>query len=170
MCSLIHLYMSQFNIYLKVEPFIRQWLVNKYGAEPIKFDIASVENSTIRLFLQKQPKDSVPQTQQPDEVAICIPESKAKPTVTYNYLGPYGKNALRETIEDVFKRQLWNELYDLSQCGCSVLNAVRAWMEANGIDIEYDYVIKMRYQRLREAYLRNDIDLRKKTRTRSKEK
>ena len=59
---------------------------------------------------------------------------------------------------------MWKDLNDLHDCGCSVLKAIQAWCENNGISIDYDYTIKMRYQRMRTAYLKKGIDLRNKTR------
>ena len=40
--------------------------------------------------------------------------------------------------------------------------SVRSWCERNGIDTDYDYTLKMRYQRMRDSYLSHGVDLRKK--------
>lgn len=160
--------MSNFVVYLKVKPFVRQWLVNHYG-NPVTFPAQSVENSTIRRFLTKQPNDSVPLIGSEEDIAISIPDSKQKPVLTYNFLGKYAKAAVIECIEDTFRLQMWNDLNDLHDCGCSILKAIQAWCENNGISIEYDYTIKMRYQRMRNSYLKNGIDLRNKNRNRDEE-
>lgn len=159
------LIMSKFVIYLKVKPFIRQWLVNHYG-NPVEFPAMSVENATIRRFLTKQPCGSIPEMGDEESIAICIPDSKQKPVITYNYLGKHAKECVIECIEDTFKMQMWKDLNDLHDCGCSILKAIQAWCENNDISIDYDYTIKMRYQRMRNAYLKNNIDLRDKTRIR----
>lgn len=157
--------MSQFVAYIRVKPFIRQWLVHHYG-EPVVFPPQSVENATIRRFLTTTPANVVPTMGEEGDVAICIPDSKQKPVITYNYLGKHAKEAVVECIEDTFKRQMWNELNDLHDCGCSILKAIQAWCENNGISIDYDDTIKMRYQRMRNNYLKNGIDLRNRTRVR----
>ncbi len=154
--------MSNFVVYLKVKPFIKQWMVHHYG-NPVVFPAQSAENATIRRFIAKQP-DGVPQMGDDDDVAISIPDSKQKPVVTYNYLGKHAKEAVIECIEDTFRLQMWKDLNDLHDCGCSILKAIQAWCENNGISMEYDYTIKMRYQRMRNNYLKNGIDLRNKTR------
>ncbi|MCH4213333.1 MAG: hypothetical protein LKF70_11170 [Prevotella sp.] len=151
--------MSNYVVYLKVKPFIQQWLNHHYG-NPVTFPVGSAENSTIRRFLAKQPHDTRPDFGEKEEVAIRIPDSKAKPVVTYNYLGPHARAAVIETIEDTFRLQLWKDLNDLHDSGCSILKAVRAWCENNGISVDYDYTIKMRYQRMRNAYLKSGVDLR----------
>lgn len=155
--------MDKFFVYIKVKPFIKEWLTFHYG-NPVIFPAHSAENATIRRFLTTRPPDKVPQIKEEDEVAICIPDSKQKPVITYNYLGKYAKSALVECIEDTFKLQMWKDLNDLHDCGCSILRAIQAWCENNGISVEYDYTIKMRYQRMRNAYLKKGIDLRNKKR------
>ena len=101
-----------------------------------------------------------------DDVAICIPDSKQKPVVTYNYLSGNARKAVAECIEDTFRLQLWRDLADIELCQCTLLSAVRAWCEANGIDVEYDYTLKMRFQRMRNSYLKHGIDLRRRSRVR----
>lgn len=155
--------MSQYLIYIQVKPFLRQWLVHHYG-EPVVFPPQSAENATIRRFLAKRPKSMVTEDAGGNMLAVCVPDSKQKPAVTYNHLGQYAKDALIECIEDTFKLQMWKDLNDLHSCGCSILKGVQAWCENNGISVDYDRTILMRYQRLRRVYLENDIDLRNKTR------
>lgn len=159
--------MSQFVIYLKVKPFLKQWMIRHYG-NPVQFPAGSAENATIRRFLTKQPREMLPQIGDKNSIAVCIPDSKQKPVETYNYLGKHAKEAVIECIEDTFKMQMWNDLNDLHDCSCSVLKAIQAWCENNGIAIDYDYTLKMRYQRMRNAYLKKNIDLRNRTRVRDK--
>lgn len=70
--------------------------------------------------------------------------------------------ALEEIIDDTFKMQMWKDLNEMTRCGCTLLKSVRAWCERNGIDTDYDYTLKMRYQRMRDSYLSHGVDLRKK--------
>ena len=93
-----------------------------------------------------------------------IPDNEKKNPETYNYLGPKGKAAVVDCIERTFKLMMWNELNDMSTIGCSVLVAIDAWCEQHGIDIEYDRTILMRYNRLRNSYVKKGIDLRRRKR------
>ena len=137
--------MSKFVVYLKLQPFVAQWLNHHYG-NPVQFQPKSVENTTILQFTQK------------------LPEGPA----TYNYLGPKGKEAVVDCIERTFKLMMWNELNDMSDVGCSVLGAIDAWCEMHGIDIEYDRTILMRYNRIRNSYVKKGIDLRRRMRNHDK--
>lgn len=152
--------MSKFVVYLKVKPFVRQWLENAYGS-PVTFPPQSVENATIRRFTAKQPGNYLP-SHCADDVAIAIPDSKAKDPLVYNYLGERGKGAVIECIEDNFNRNMWSELNDLSDVGCSVMSAIYAWCENHGIDIDYGYTIRQRYYRIRDAYRKKNVDLRRR--------
>lgn len=154
--------MSQFVTYVKLEPFVKQWLVSSYG-EPVSFPAQSIENATMRRFMQKQPS-ATPPPHDDGDTAICIPDSKAKPPITYNYLGRYGQRAVAECIEDTFRLNLWAELNDLSDVGCSVMTAIYSWCEQHGISIDYADTIRQRYYRLRDSYLKHGIDLRRRRR------
>lgn len=155
--------MSEFLAYIKVEPFVRQWLVNHFG-DPVTFPPQSIENATIRTFLRKLPPDKIPEQMKEGEVRIRIPDSKQKPVQTFNYLGPHAKMAVAECMEDTFKRNMWAELNDMHDCGCTVYTAICAWCENHGIDLDYSDTIRQRYYRMRDAYLRRGVDLRHKKR------
>lgn len=156
--------MSKYLVYISFKPFIAQWLRHHFG-DPVVFPAQSAENACIRHFLTRQP-GSLPLTRGDDDIAICIPDSKQKPVVTYNYLSGNARKAVAECIEDTFRLQLWRDLADIELCQCTLLSAVRAWCEANGIDVEYDYTLKMRFQRMRNSYLKHGVDLRRRFRVR----
>ena len=113
--------MSQFVVYLKVKPLIAQWLAFHYGT-PVRFPDQSAENACIRRFLTRQP-GGIPKMQGEGEVAVCIPDSKQKPVITYNHLGIHARAALVDCIEDSFRLQLWHDLTGSRHCAalCSRL-------------------------------------------------
>ena len=160
--------MSKYLVYLDMKPFLAQWLHYHYG-NPVVFPAQSAENACIRRLLIPQPT-ATPVLRRGNEVAICIPDSKQKPVVTYNYLSHHGCKLLAEFIENTFRLQLWSDLSAKEFSQCTLLTAVRAWCEANGISTDYDYTLKMRYQRMRRAYLPAGIDLRRKSRTQEKKR
>ena len=153
--------MSNFYFYLKVKPFIGQWLVHHYG-NPGGFPSRSAENACIRHFVSLRPKDWQPAKREDGTVAVAIPDSGRKRVISYNYMSKHAMEALEEIIDDTFKMQMWKDLNEMTRRGCTLLKSVRAWCERNGIDTDYDYTLKMRYQRMRDSYLRYGVDLRKK--------
>ena len=153
--------MSNFYFYLKVKPFIGQWLHHHYG-DPVVFPSRSAENACIRRFVSLRPKDWQPTKREDGTVAVAIPDTGRKRVISYNYMSKTAMEALEEIIDDTFKMQMWKDLNEMTRCGCTLLKSVRAWCERNGIDTDYDYTLKMRYQRMRDSYLSHGVDLRKK--------
>ena len=161
------IYMSNFCVYIKLKPFVKQWLVNALG-NPVRFPSQSIENSTIHSFVIKLPKNAQPDVPGEDLTAICVPDSASKPAEYYNYLTPRGKMAVAECCEHLFRRCMWNELGDMSDLGCNMMSGIYAWCEKHGIDIDYADTIRQRYYRIREQYAKHGIDLMKKTKNRNK--
>ncbi len=152
--------MSQYFIYLKLKPYLKEWLVNSLGV-PVCFPHCSNENAVIRTFLQKQPSGRVEMLT--DElVPIAIPDSKAKPVAIYNYLGEVGKKALAEAIEDLFVQNLWAELSQLTLLskGKGVNGFIAAWCEMHGISLDHVETVRQKYYRLRKSYTDKGIELR----------
>lgn len=69
--------MSKFVIYLKLQPFVAQWLHHHYG-DPVRFQPMSVENATILQFTQKLPAGKEPDTSVQGLTAVCIPDNEKK--------------------------------------------------------------------------------------------
>lgn len=155
--------MSNYVTYLKVKPFVAQWMRYHFG-NPAVFPVGDAVNLTIRKFLTRLPPDAQPVPPEEGDVAVCIPDSKAKPVVSYNYLTPNGRKAVVEEIESIFMLNMWTELTDICGQGYRMITAIRSWCEMHGISIEHDDTLKMRYQRMRKSYLKNGVDLMKKTR------
>lgn len=152
--------MSQFLVYIRLEPFVRQWLEHAFG-HPVTFPPQSVENATIRRFITRQPP-SGPEPHADTDTAIRIPDSKAKPAEYFNHLTRHGQAALVECIDDTFRRNIWAELNDLSDVGCRLTTAIYTYCENHGIDIDYMGTIRQRYYRMRDGYARRGVSLRKR--------
>ena len=150
--------MSKLLIYLHVEPYIRQWLINSFGNQ-VEFHASSNENAVIRRFTQKQPASLKPQKPSEDDVAICIPACKYKNPETYNYLSLQAKKALEESISDLFRINMWNDLGDLADTSCKKMSAFRARCTMHGIDVEYAETVRMKWYRMRKSYQTKGVNL-----------
>ena len=151
-------FMSKFVIYLEVEPYMKQWLTNSFG-DPVVFPASSNENAVIRRLTTKRPCNNVPEQLTEKSVAICIPTSKYKSPETYNYLTSFGKQALLESLDDLFRINMWSDLGDLSDITCKKMSAFRAWCQNKGIDIDYAETIRMKWYRMRKAYQKQGVNL-----------
>ena len=150
--------MSKFVIYLDVEPYMKQWLTHAYG-DPVVFPPSSSENAVIRRLTTKRPSDNIPEQPSDKAVAISIPSCKYKSPETYNFLTSYGKQALCESLDDLFRINMWQDLGDLSDTSCTTMSAFRAWCQAHGIDIDYAETIRMKWYRMRKAHQEKGINL-----------
>ena len=150
--------MSNFVIYLKVEPYLHQWLTHSFG-DPVVFPANSNENAVIRRFTTKRPTDNLPEQKTDGDIAICIPYSKAKSPETYKFLSGSAKQALAESIDDLFRMNMWSDLGDLSDTSCKKMSAFRSWCENHGIDIDYAETIRMKWYRMRKAYQAKGVNL-----------
>lgn len=155
--------MSEFNIYIKLKPFVRQFINHDFG-NPAIFPDKGLENATIHHFVQRHSEGMTPDAMSDDLTAIAIPDSSTKPARTYNYIGPRGKLAVEECCEYLFKRALWKEMGDMSDLGCNTMTAIYAWCEMHGIMIDYADTVRQRWYRMRNAYSKNGIDLTEKNR------
>lgn len=158
--------MSNFVIYIKLEKHLSQWLTHALGS-PVCFPAQSNENAVIRRFLQKLPSEKRPELMVDGLTAIYIPDSKAKPPAAYNYLGPRAKEAVIEAIEDLFRRNMWTELGDMSvDQSIGVNKMIAAWCEMHGIDDDYVETVRQKYYRMRNAYTKKGLFFNSLTRKR----
>ena len=112
--------MSKFVVYVQVEPYLKQWLTHSFG-DPVEFPSSSNENAVLRRFLSKRPINNLPEQPGERDVAICIPYSKSKSPETYNFLNGHAKQALTESISDLFRINMWSDLGDLNDMSCFYL-------------------------------------------------
>lgn len=157
--------MSEFVLYLKLKPFIRQYLINSFG-DPVRFDDHSVTNARIVSVLQRRPVNCTPDTAAEGLTAICIPYSKQKDPASFNYVSNSGKKLIEEHIEAIFRTNLWNEMSQMCSDDTKLQSAAYAWCEMHGISIEHADTIRMRYYREKVRFNKHGIDLRCKKRKR----
>lgn len=137
--------------------YLRQWCRNHYG-DPVRFPAGSAENAALRILLTKL-RSGMPTLGDDDRLAIEIPDSKEKPAMSYNHLTKEGEKAIRDMVGNLFKVQLWNDLFPMLDptsgqniTHMPILTVIRDWCRKNGVSTEYDYTIKMKWQRMREAH------------------
>lgn len=157
--------MSQFVIYLNLPLYKAEWLTHHFG-NPVVFPAGSPQNATIRTFTQLLPKGMVPETPGEGDVAIAIPDSKAKPPERFHYMGHRGKEAVKEAIDDLFRRSLWNDIspLDTDEYPVGLNKLIAAWCEMHGIGLDRVETVRQCYARIRAAFAKNGINLRKSSR------
>lgn len=153
--------MSQFLIYVNLPKYLSQWVTNRLG-NPVVFPASSPQNAVIRTYTRKRMPDEPVEAFAPDGyTAITIPDSIAKPPEIYNHMGVRGKLAVQETIKDLFLRELWSDISPLEKTPCGLNKLIAAWCEIHGIDIDRIETVRQCYYRIRKAYRKCGINLKK---------
>ena len=157
--------MSEYQVYIKMPSCLRQWFIHRHGgSEPVKLIKGSIESKLLKIALVKQPENVVIRTKMPDEVAVCIPYSKARDPRTYNFITETGKRALIANVKNSFDVDCWNFLHDFGAITMQQKDLIYLYMEQHGIIEDgscWDSIAK-NYQRLRKNYLTRECKHRKK--------
>ena len=148
-----------FQVYIKIPSYLRQWFIHRHnGEEPVVLRQGSVESKIVKRAQMKPPIGFFPSPKAEDEVAVCIPYSKAHDPRTYNYISPTGKRALIEQIKNDFAVDCFTFLHDFGHIGHQQKELIYLYMEQRGIKEDgtcWDSIAKV-YQRLRKLYQTNE--------------
>lgn len=158
--------MSKFVLYVSLPKYLHEWVTHQLG-DPVTFPQYSNENAVIRSFLQKLPAGVSPDVRTDGATAVAIPDSASKPVEYYNYMGDRGKLAVVEVIKDLFTRALWNDINQLEKSPVGLNQLIAAWCEMNGIGLDRVETVRQRYYRIRKAYYKRGINLKKSSRPRN---
>lgn len=162
--------MSNFCIYVELEPYLAQWFIHEQGGvTPVSLIRGSVESKILFTFLTKPPANYLPKPPSESAVPILIPTFKQYDVRTYNHLPQHAIAAIRKCISNRFVLALWNDLHCFGHIGTQQQDLIYAWMENHGIEINetnWNTIAKI-YQRKRHVYLtknfrNNRSDLAKK--------
>jgi len=145
-------------IYLKVEPYLAQWIKNSLG-DPVELPRESPETKLVKRFLDKQPNDIAVDTGAESNLMVRIPWSKEKDPRTYNYLSPRAKEMLVESLETIFLNNLWTELGSLDGINASLTTVIYAYLEKHRINEDHWETIRQKYYRIRKRYQKKGIKL-----------
>lgn len=155
---------ERFLLYMVLPDYLAQWYSCECqrgdpcpdavsgGVPVVRVPKGSQESRILQVFLKKRPSDAV----EPEcaNIALVVPSFAGKDPFYYNWLGPYGREKLKEAIRTRFCLQLWDELHTFRNVTSRQDNAIWAFMEAHGIactETNWNALAKI-YQRMRFAY------------------
>ena len=151
----------EFYVYVKLKPYVRQWLMHKFGEGEwkVKFPTQSRENAFLRARLLVCPEGAIPQRREGDEVGILIPSSQAKPPERFNYVTQEDRRALSDMIENLFEQSFKSEVLDDIQMGVKQTTCLMAWIKRNGVHIECMDTLQMKIDRMLMSYRKKGVEL-----------
>lgn len=147
---------SNFLVYLKLEPYLAQWLANKHGQFPVRFPKGSIENDIIELGLRPLGQDESPDLPGEDKYPIVLPFFRYKDVRFNNYLPQSAKSELIHCLKVQFAIELWKDLNKFGYIGKQKQDLIYAWIDAHDIDdteANWNAIAKI-YARKREAHRR----------------
>lgn len=145
--------MSDICIYLKMEPYLSEWVYCHFG-NPVKLLKEGIESNLMKRMLSEIPEGARPDTEKDGNVKVVIPYYKEKDPRTFNYLSPRAKNALVESFENLFKINLFSELGTLDNIKCNKTTVIYSYCEKHKISEEHWETIRQKYYRIRKRYFK----------------
>ena len=155
--------MSDFVIYVKLPKYLHEWVTNRLG-DPVVFPYRAPQNCVIRTYTQKLPPGMRPETAAEGLTAVSIPDSIAKPPEVYNHVAKRGKEAVAESIKDLFLRELWSDITPMVKSNLGLNRLIGAWCELHGISDGNVEAVRQCYYRIRKSYGEVGINLKDFTR------
>lgn len=144
--------MKDIVVHLKVEKYIKQWLEHTLG-NPVRFPPQSYENILLHRSLRTPPKGHMPPLlQDPDMVAIVIPDNSYRKPEFYNYLGERGRRALVAAIDGLFRIALWSDCAPLIHSKEELNKGIDSWCREHGIELDYREAVRQKFYRIRKSY------------------
>ena len=143
-----YVYMAEVFIYLELEDYLRDWLINQFG-NPVTVKKNSAESDILEAFLTTPPDEIVTDLPSENKVAIRLPAFKYKDTRTHYYLPTRARMALAHCIKVRFKVQMWEELHTLDNIDGCLTDIIWAWMEKHGITLN-----EKNWETIRQMYFR----------------
>ena len=153
--------MAKHILYLRMEKYLRQWVLHKYGAEPISFPRWSKENDFLQDHLQRRPQRWKPEPCG-ESVSICVPKREGFKRSTWCYVPYYKLVLLRQMLQEKFYRAFFGYIALPNPIITTIKGRILAFMQANGIeeDISTLETLMKIQQRKRHLYEKpKDIDL-----------
>lgn len=128
--------MSNYCIYLKVPPYLEQWLRHDYWnpvTGRVEFERGSNLHSILSTFLRKEPTGYV-RGDVSELLPVEVPTFKGMNPDQHNYLGHEGKKALISAIKRNFKTLIDRELSVFYDADVTIIDIIYAFMEKHGTD------------------------------------
>ena len=147
--------MSCYSIYIKLPPYLDQWLRHDYWnplTSRVEFQRGSNTHAILSRFLRKEPK-GYERGDVTGLLPVEVPTFKGLNPDQHNYLPPVGQKALVSTIRRNFKALLNHELRVFYSQDVVITDIIYAFMEKHGIDNDPKNweAIRQTFKRLRDA-------------------
>lgn len=140
-------------LYIPLTGYLAQWAINRFG-NPMRFPARSYEHALLATHITKRPHNIAPITPItacPDLVPIVVPTIHGRDWCTYNYLPRRGYTKLIESLEWLFRMDIWSSM--VGSIGSSHFSEdLDEWRKSRGISLEHLYALDKKLYRMRKDY------------------
>ncbi len=150
-------------VYISVEGYMRQWLVHKYGAEPIAFRKWSKENDLLQESLRPKPEGWKPEARQ-GSIAIAVPKRDGFNPKKWCYIPQQKLVILRQILIHQFRRDFFEFIAQPNPSKPTIKMRVLEFMKKRNIKEDssvLDTLLKIRQRNKANYQEPTDVDLRK---------
>lgn len=151
--------MSLYNIYIKVPPYLDQWLRHDFWdpvLSRVEFQRGSNCHAILSCFLRKRPPH-YSESATSHLLPVAVPTFKGLNADSHNYLLPAGEKALVSAIKRNFKMMLDSELSRFYKLDVQISDIIYSFMALHGIEpTEKNWeTIRQMYKRLRDKSIKS---------------
>lgn len=156
--------MSDYTVYIKLPPYLRQWFVHDFGGtEPVTLTKNCIEWEILRVYLTKTPANYTEPHHDDTYVSIQLPYFRGHDPRTYNHLNQGTRVILIHCITNRFRVELWADLVNLQNYNLRIDMLLEEWMRQHGITID-----DTNFQTVKQIFARmRKLNLNKKYRNKS---
>ncbi len=146
-----------------MEGYMRQWLVHKYGAEPIVFKKWSKENDLLKESLRPRPEGWCPEAKD-GSIAIAVPKREGLNPKKWCYIPPRKLIILRQTLIHQFRRDFFDFIAMPNPSVPTIKERVLLFMKQRNImedNSVLDTLLKIRLRNKDNYEEPSDIDIKR---------
>jgi hypothetical protein len=153
---------SNYSVNIKCTVPVIEFMVNRYGKQPIEFPKKDRFNTMISFALQKPPADYKGEPSYGNEtLKIMLPFMEYKNVDSWNYLSPMAQADIASKMKAFLKAEFHSFMDDAKNNGFNQVSACYMFMEQNDISpVAFDMFKRERnryLQRIRERRHRHKI-------------
>lgn len=153
--------MAKHVLYIRMEKYLRQWVVHQYGEEPISFPRWSKENDFLQDHVQRKPWYWKPEPSE-DSLSISVPKREGFQRRTWCYVPSYKLVILRKMLQEKFYRAFFGYIATPNPYITTMKGRIIAFMKANGIEEDksnLETLMKIRQRKKHLYEIPADIDM-----------
>lgn len=154
--------MSQLSIYIKLPPYLDQWLRSEYwnpDNRRVEFPRGSAPRAILQSCLTRHPHGVLTHIPSESDIPIEVPTFKGINPHVFCHLPDSGRKALVSCLKKYFAVVVWQELHPLLSHDIRITDVVYAFLDRHGIEPTPQNweTVRQMYYRMRKRTANIDV-------------